>query len=127
MYQTFFRTLTARPQVLVKSRLIFANPVNINWYNVDEALHNEAAIKDIAWVDTRLSNLYEQKIPSFWTGFNQSVSDNSSEVTTVDYLPILNTPTLDNDTLWTVILRWIKLSDILNQCQTTVLTLDEQL
>ena len=39
----FFHTLTAPPQVPVKNRPIFANPVNINWYNVDEALHNEAA------------------------------------------------------------------------------------
>ena len=70
--------LTAPSQVLVKSRPIFANPVNINWYNVDEALHNEAAIKNIAWVATRLSNLNEQKIP-FWPGFNQSVSENSSK------------------------------------------------
>ena len=122
----FFHTLTAPPQVPVKSRPIFANPVNINWYNVDEALHNEAAIKDIAWVATRLSNPNEQRIP-FWTGFNQSVSEKSSEVTTVGYLPILNAPAHDKDTLWTVILRCIKLSDILNQGQTTVLTLDEQL
>ena len=105
----------------VKSRPIFANLVNINWYNVDETLHNEAAIKGIAWVATRLSNPNEQKIP-FWTGFNQSVLENSSEVTTVDYLPILNAPAYDNDTLWTVILRCTKLSDILNQGQTTVLT-----
>ena len=62
MYQTFFHTLTAPPQVLVKSRPIFANPVNINWYNVDEALHNEAAIKDIAWAATRLSNPNEQDL-----------------------------------------------------------------
>ena len=117
----FFHTLTAPPQVLVKSRPIFANPVIINWYNVDEALHNEAAIKNIAWVATRLSNSYEQKIP-LWTGFNQSVSENSSEVTTVGYLPIPNAPAYDNDTLWAVILRCIKLSDILNQDQTKVLT-----
>ena len=105
----------------MKSRPIFANLININWYNVDETLNIEAAIKDSAWVATRLSNPNEQKIP-FWTGFNQSVSENSSEVTTVGYLPILNAPAYDNDTLWTVILRCIKLSDILNQGQTTVLT-----
>ena len=43
------------------------------------------------------------------------------------YLPIPNAPAHDNDTLWTVILRCIRLSDILNKGQTTVLTLDEQL
>ena len=75
---------------------------------------------------TYLSNPNEQKIP-FWTGFNQIVSEKSSEVTTVGYLPILNASAHDNDTLWTVILRCIKLSEILNQGQTAVLTLDKQL
>ena len=119
-------TLTAPPQVPVKPRPAFANQVNINWYDAEEALHNEAAINDLAWAVTRMNDTNDQKIP-FWTGFNQIVSEKSSEVTSIGYLPILNAPAHDNDTLWTVILRCMKLSDILNQGQTTVLTLDEQL
>ena len=73
------------------------------WYDAEKALHNEAAINDLAWAVTRLNDINNQKIP-FWTGFNQIVSEKSSEVTSIGYLPILNVPAHDNDTLCTVII-----------------------
>ena len=62
-----------------------------------------------------------------WTGFNQLSTRDCQEVTRLGYLPVINAPAHEKDTLWTVILRCLQLSQVLNPGQSTVLTLDEQL
>lgn len=49
------------------------------------------------------------------------------ETTTMGYFPIINAPVHERDTLWTVILHCLRITQEMNSGQSTVLTLDEQL
>ena len=71
-----------------------------------------------------------QNIPA-WTGFNvitekanENLEANKCEI---GYFPIINSPAHDADTLWTVIQRCMKVTEMINPGQTTVITLDEAL
>ncbi len=55
------------------------------------------------------------------------MSTDTSETTTVGYLPVLNSPAHDSDTLCTVIRRCLTISEKLHPGKSTVITLDEQL
>ena len=66
-----------------------------------------------------------QEIPA-WTGFNQSTSDVNPEPTTVGFLPIIQAPAHELDTMMSVLLRCKSIAEHLNQSH-VVLTLDEAL
>ncbi len=85
-----------------------------------------AKVKDLAWLLARMRDSSGTGVPS-WTGYNQVVTTVSEELTTVGYLPILNAPAHDKDTLWTVLMRCLHISLILNPGQSTVVPFDEQL
>ena len=57
----------------------------------------------------------------------QRTIKDTQDTTTIDYLPIINTPVHERDTLWTVIGRCLRITHELNAAQATVLTFDEQL
>ncbi len=63
---------------------------------------------------------------SGWIEFNQSLSQNDQQVTTIGYVPILQAPAHEFDTLNTVVKRCMHVSAALGQ-QHTVITVDQAL
>ena len=61
-----------------------------------------------------------------WTNFNQTISTDAHPVTSVGYMPIIQNPAHEYDTLNTVILRCRKIAQSLGQ-RYVVLTVDEAL
>ena len=56
--------------------------------------------KDMAWILSRLQQVDDQHVPA-WTGFNQTMSDESKPLTTVPVMPILPAPAHEMDTIMT--------------------------
>lgn len=97
------------------------------WYTPDSSLTDESHKKDLAWI---LGRLHEQQpelqsIPGL-TGFNQLLLTEKPQVTVVGPLPIVNAPTHEFETLWTVILRCKAMTHLRNG-KFTVITMDEGL
>ena len=82
--------------------------------------------KYVAWLLARHYSSPQQPVPA-WTCFNQRTIKYTLDTTTVGYLPIINTPAHERDTLWTVIAQCLRITHELNAGQSTVLTFDEQL
>ena len=76
------------------------------WYEPDMSKIEESYKKELAWILSRLVQQQPelQKIPG-WSGFNQVLSPDKSQVTIIGPLPIVNAPAHEFETLWTVILR----------------------
>ena len=89
---------------------------------------SDASAQDLAFVLSKIkgAECNKQNVPS-WTGFNQSTQESAAPLTTIGYLPIINLPAHENDTLWTVMMRALQISHAKNPGQSTVLTFDEQL
>lgn len=97
------------------------------WYTPDSSLTDESHKKDLAWI---LGRLHEQQpelqsTPGL-TGFNQLLLTEKPQVTVVGPLPIVNAPTHEFETLWTVILRCKAMTHLRNG-KFTVITMDEGL
>ncbi|MES9884489.1 MAG: hypothetical protein ABW185_26895, partial [Sedimenticola sp.] len=61
-----------------------------------------------------------------WSGFHQLSSTSTEVITTTGYMPLINAPAHEFDTLWEVIRRCKQVSKVLDQ-QFTVITFDEAL
>ena len=109
----------------VKPKVAFAENVNLEWYTFDEELKKTAESKDLAWVLSRLHNPNNQKVPS-WTGFNHTVSNKNYSKTIVGTLPLIDAPAHDYDTIWTVMMNCMTMTEKLGQ-KYTVVTFDQQL
>ena len=101
--------------------------VTEEWYDPDINKINESYKKELAWILSRLAHQQPelQKIPG-WSGFNQLLSTDESQVTIVGPLPIVNAPAHEFETLWTVILRCKAMTRVRNG-KYTVVTMDEGL
>ena len=104
----------------------FAADITSDTYKPNYIITTKANRKDMCWLLTQHYDTSDTSVPS-WTGFNQLTIKGKEEVTSVGYLPIIHAPAHENDTLWTVILRCMQISQQLNPEQSTVVTLDEQL
>ena len=82
----------------------------------------KAHATDMAFTMTRSS---QEPMPS-WTSFNQKVSTVNPEQTSVGYLPIIQAPAHDIDTLNTVVRRALHVAQLMEQ-EHLVLTVDEGL
>ncbi len=95
------------------------------WFVASE-FHNPEILKanahDMAFFLTR--NDRDNKIG--WTNFNQKLSTVDAEVTTIGYMPIIQSPAHELDTLNTVVLRCKHVANALGQ-QHVILTVDEAL
>ena len=69
---------------------------------------------------------YKGSPKATWTGFNQQHADNNPQRTAVGYLPIIQAPAHDRDTLNTVVQRMLHIARTLKQ-KHVVLTVDEAL
>lgn len=96
-----------------------------DWFkqSIDECPSaKKARASDMAFIMTR--SLHEPM--SSWTSFNQSVSTVNPEQTSIGYLPIVQAPANDIDTLNTVVMRVLHVAKSLQQ-EHVVLTVDEGL
>ncbi len=107
-----------------------AEQVKQEWFDADtySEVRNEADAKDLAWALCRQHNPGNQIVPA-WTGFNQVIAqgNDAENITTVGFMPIINAPAHEPSTMWTVLLRCLKVSEKINPGCSTVLTVDQQL
>lgn len=122
-----FHQLTHPPERPFRVEPKFAGKVDETWYTPDPKIAEDSSLKDISWVLSRIHDDEGQTVPA-WTGFNQITTDGDTpDVCSTGYLPLINAPAHEYDTLWTVILRCMRISEIMNPGQSTVITLDQQL
>ena len=113
------------PVEVKRSSPVFARAVQKEWFDAvedgkDSVCTAEAA--DMAFYMLR----HKGVIKSGWTEFNQLLSQNEQEVTTIGYLAILQAPAHEFHTLNTVVKRCMHKSAALGQ-QQTVITVDQAL
>ena len=93
-----------------------------NWFEVNK--EQKESKLDITWLLTRKYDT-EQVIPT-WAAFNETISLTDSRTTTPGMLPILQAPADDNNTVVTVINRFIEITTKLGQPY-TVIAMDQPL
>jgi len=101
--------------------------VKTDWFNdIDNAPErNKARLLDKAWILSRLHDESEKSVPS-WAAFNEAVTNVNPPITVTGMLPILQAPADANDTVTTVINRFMAISHKLGQ-QHTIITADQPL
>jgi len=103
----------------------FQEAVQKDWYTVTED-KSDAAIRaratDMAFVIER----QDKATKPGWSVFNQANSSDIHEVTTIGYMPIIQAPAHELDTLNTVVQRFIHVSSSLGQ-KHVVQTVDQAL
>lgn len=112
--------------VVRKSNPVFIKAVKMTWY--DQAQDNKRA-KQAAKATDLAFNMLRCKgvIRSGWTGFNQSLSrEKQLEVTKVGYMPIIQAPAHEMDTLNTVVKKCMHVTAALGQ-RYTIITVDQAL
>ena len=107
-----------------KTEPVFPQEVKPDWYKPPEGNSDirKADSKDLAFILKRANATPKQS----WTAFNQSASKVDPPETVVGYMPIIQAPAHELDTLNTVIQRCWHISQDLGQ-KYVVLTVDEAL
>ena len=108
-----------------KSEPRFKQQVEIITFQANQGMFREAIeawSKDMAFHIKRQT----QGVPETWSSFNQTLCDDNYEVTTVAYMPIIQAPAHEIDTLDTVVKRCMYISEQLGQTY-TVITVDQAL
>ena len=105
--------------------LQFCSTIGTDHFKPTKNLKSEA--KYFAHVLCRIKEANSQQVIPSWTALNQLSTLASKSTPTIASLPIINAPAHEKDTLWTVIMRALKITLIKNPQHSTVLTLDEQL
>ena len=106
---------------------MIANALNIDvekWFE-ESPDKRQAAVKNLAWLLTRIYNCDDQHVPA-WAAFNEACSSVNPPITTAGLLPILQAPADNNDTLTTVINRFVSISKHLQQ-KHTIIAMDQPL
>lgn len=97
----------------------------MEWFS--DGAENQAAVQaqatDMTFFMHRQADM---GIKSGWTNFNQKISENDQEITSVGYMPIVQAPAHELDTLNTVVQRCKHVATALGQ-NYIVLTVDEAL
>ena len=74
----------------------------------------DARVKNMIWLLTRLSNPEEDQTISSWTGFNILIRNDTHVVQdTVGYLPTINAPTTETSTVNEVLTQTVNIMDTL--------------
>ena len=88
----------------------------------DSEVAIEARAKDMTLIIERQN----KETRASWSSFNQRLTNANQEITTIGYMPIIQAPAHDMDTLNTVVRRCMYVTSKLGQ-QYTVLTVDQAL
>ena len=102
----------------------FTEDIDEAFYTPDPQVANKATAKDVSWILSRIYGSESNAVPA-WTGFNQVTMPDDQELCSIGYLPLINAPAHDNNTLWTVFMRCMRIS--VNPAQSTVITLHQAL
>ena len=101
----------------------FAEEVQSKWYEPD--ISEKVAIAKAMDMAFTIMRQDEEK-KSSWTAFNKSKSDVNPEQTSLGFLPIIQAPAHEYDTLHTAIQRCMHISNAMGQHH-TVITVDQAL
>ena len=104
---------------------LFSKPIEKKCFGVPES--NAASLENAKVAD--MAFLFQQQSctkRTGWTEFNQKHSTTNPEITTVGYMPIIQAPAHEMDTLNTVVKRCMFVAEHLGQMY-TVLTVDQAL
>ena len=104
----------------------FSQGVTEDIYTPDPTSKEKASTKDLAYILARMYAYESDAVPA-WTGFNKVTSPDDSKRCSVGYLPLINAPAHECSTLWTGLMRCLRISHMINLGQYTVITLDQQL
>ena len=107
------------------SKPSFTDDLQADWFSGSSDICNtakKAKAKDLAFVMTRENEITK----CTWTSFNKKHSTIHTEKTTTGYLPIIQAPANDLDTLNTIVRRILHIAQSLGQ-KRLVLTVDEGL
>jgi hypothetical protein len=118
-------TLNAATMPAVRAEPSFSGQVEKTWYHQpskDTDCAARAQSVDLAFNFMRLNSTTETS----WTVFNESLTQNDPPQTTVGYMPIIQAPAHEFDTLKTVVERCLEVSSHLGQ-EYTVLSVDQAL
>ena len=85
----------------------------------------KAKCKNDAWVLCQMKDSLDQQVPS-WSRFNQVTSTVDPPVTTAGMLPILQAPADNNDTMTSILNRFVSIAKRMNQ-KYTVIAVDQPL
>ena len=99
--------------------------INKEWYNESNG-DNPSAVQAIAKDMAFFLKRQDVDIKTGWTHFNQSICSDNPEMTSVGYIPIVQAPAHEFDTLHTVVQRRKYIATQLGQHH-VVLTVDEAL
>ena len=101
-----------------KSSPAFSEPIHMDWYTEKEKddVAQEACATDMAFVVLR----QDKNIRPSWTTFNQSLSKDNHAIITVGYMPIIQAPAHELDTINTVVQRCMYISSQLGQPYTVL-------
>ena len=110
------------PVEVKRSSPVFSRAFEKEWFDIAKDDNDSVKATDLAFNMLR----HKAGIRSGWTEFNQSLSQNEQELTTIGYMPILQAPAHEFDTLNTVVKRCMHISAVLGQ-QHTVITVDQAL
>ena len=103
---------------------IFRFPVLSDIFNIGVDITAPYKRFDMTWLFARNTGDADQKVPA-WTGFNQTLTDISPDVSVTGYMPIIPAPAHDMDTIHTVLVRCQAITKKLGQAD--VITFDEAL
>lgn len=117
--------ISAANMPAVRPNPVLLGPVEKTWY--DQTCRINQSVKKAEATDLAF-NIMRQKntIKSSWTVFNESLSESDPAITTVGYMPIIQAPAHEFDTLKTVVERCMDVSFHLGQ-EYTVISVDQAL
>ena len=90
------------------------NPTNKQWFDADNIISSRLNSIDLAWalvrlfpvtlykVETDMETTSEQTVPS-WSGFNTLLTPCATVTTSIGYCPMINGPSTDYSTVYTVL------------------------
>ena len=100
--------------------------MEIDWFNNSSDEMEYAQAKAMAWNFLRLHDQGEERSVPGWRALNEATSSVDSSVTIAGMLPILQAPADHNDTLTTVVNRFMDISKYTGQ-KHRIITADQPL
>ena len=116
-------TLMPAQAIEGKAKPVFSKDIDKTWYTDKDVISaKKANATDLAYQIRR----QQADVKASWTAFNQTLIADDLEMTTVGYMPIIQAPAHEIDTLNTAVNRCMYISAQLGQ-EYTVITVDQAL
>jgi hypothetical protein len=117
--------ISASNMPTVRPNPAFLGPVDKTWY--DQSTSSIESVVKAEATDIAFNMMREKStIDTSWTVFNEALSTTDPAITTVGYMPIIQAPAHEYDTLQTVVERCMQVSGHFDQ-EYTVISVDQAL